>query len=185
MPGGKFDFTSFLETTTANYVARSQVEQEIQNFIEQQSCGTCVVTGEPGSGKTVLAAANIRAQHYLHYFLRRGHVEFSLWRDPYAFLATIGYQLWDRYGDDIFPSTVAIDIDGKVRNVAEGGSVVGAEIERLVPLPWQSARIDVDLDVKKIKGEAVGLRVREVVEDYRFLREETFREIALLDPDSS
>ena len=82
MTSGKFDFTNFLETLTANYIAREHVESTIQNFVDERKCGLCIVTGEPGSGKTILAAAIVRAHGYLHYFLRRGHAEFSLWRDP-------------------------------------------------------------------------------------------------------
>lgn len=177
-----FDFTSLLESISKDYIRREKVEARISEFIDNQQYGFCLITGEPGSGKTVLAASNIRANKYLHYFLRKGHSQFSLWSDPYAFLTTIGYQLWERFGDNIFPSTVGIDINGRVRNVLEGGSVVGAEIERLVPLPWHSARINVQLKANKIKGETIGLRIKEVIEDYRFLPIETFREIAFFDP---
>lgn len=182
MASGRFDFRELLDALGLNYVPRELLEQEVRTFVAAAKPGVCVLTGELGAGKTALAGALIRSEGYLHYFLRKGQVEFGLWRDPYAFLTSIAYQLWDRFGDTIFPRTVGIDVHGRVQGVAEGGSAIGVEIGRLVPLPWQSTQITVDLDARNIAGEAVGLRIKEVAEDYRFLPLTTFREIALLEP---
>jgi len=180
--GAWLDFSEYLDAAAEGYIPRSQVEDTVWRTVEASRCGTCLVTGPPGSGKTSLAASGISEHRPLHYFLRRGHADFSTWRDPYTFLATLGYQLWDRYGDQIFPSAVAITVEGKVYDLEATGSVVGAQIERLVPLPWRATRVRVALEARRIRGAAVGVAIGEVLEDYHFLTLEAFRQIALLDP---
>lgn len=77
---------------------------------------------------------------------------------------------------------MGITVDEKVRDVGEGASVVGSEIQRLVTVPWRTPEVRVRLDARKVQGKVVGLAIREVVEDYRRIPLRTFREMALLGP---
>ncbi|MFX0196306.1 MAG: hypothetical protein ACFFCW_09315 [Candidatus Hodarchaeota archaeon] len=180
--GGALDFTELMDSVLEDFLARPVVEAEIEDFITQNKSGCCVITGEPGSGKTALAASLIRRHNYIHHFLRRGHTEFGIWRDPYVFLTSVAFQLRERFGDSLFPAFVEIDVKGCVRSVSENGEAVGAEIERIIPLPWSNPRIRVDLKAKDIRGTTVGIRIKELADDYRHIQLNTFREIALIEP---
>jgi hypothetical protein len=177
-----FDFREVIASALTDYLPRPAIQDEILSYLGENRTGCCVIIGEPGSGKTSLAAKLIRDHGYLHHFLRRGHTEFSLWRDPYAFLTSLGFQLKERFGDEIFPEQVAIDVQGHVRDLEETGSYVGTEIQQLVAVPWHSITLNVSLKAVKIRGEATGVRIRHVVEDYRSIPLSTFREMALVDP---
>lgn len=179
---GAIDFKEVIDTALQGYFERPAVEAEVREYLLAHPSGCCLLTGEPGSGKSSLAAALIRADGYLHHFLRREHTQFALWRDPYAFLAAVGFQLRDRYGDALFPETVALDVQGNVRDVGEGASVVGAEIAQLVAIPWHSAALKVTLRAEGVRGKVAGVRIERVVEDYRAIPLPAFLSMALLDP---
>jgi hypothetical protein len=177
-----FDFHDIFERAQHDWLPRPRVETAILGPMQRTVAGCCIVTGEPGSGKTALAAQLIREHGCLHHFLRAGHTDFELWCDPHAFLTSVGFQLLERFGEEIFPPAVAIDVESRVRDVGEGGSVVGAEIGRLVALPWRGAELRVKLDAERVQGKASGVRIAELVEDYRRIPLPTFREMALIDP---
>lgn len=174
------DFQSLLSHLAQGYAPRPGAETAITQAI---GAGGCVLLcGEPGSGKSVLAAHLIRTHAWGCYFVRVGHTEFSLWRDPYAFLTSVAFQLQAAFGDDIFPESVAITVEGQVRDVGRSGSVTGVDIERLVAVPWRRERLAVELDTQKIAGEVTGIRIREVVENYRSVPLPAFRELAWFEP---
>ena len=89
-PEGAFDFRDLLGSASAGYIARPSLERMIHESAAGSSPASCVVRGEPGSGKTSVAAAMIQAGGYLHHFLRRFHTEYSLWKDPYGYML-LGY----------------------------------------------------------------------------------------------
>lgn len=176
-----FDFSGVFETLLATYLPRPAIEAAILQQISEGS-RSIIVTGEPGSGKSALAASLIRSGGYLHHLLRRGQTEFALWRDPHGFYTSIGLQLKRRYGDKIFPEAVTIDVNAVVHDVSEGAEALGAEIQRLVPVPWHSATISVNLHSTRIRGKAVGARIQEVADDYRRIPLTAYRQMALIDP---
>lgn len=176
-----FSFAHLIDATLKQYLPRPGLEAEIRS----QLAGTaacCVVVGEPGSGKSALACAIIREGNSLHHFLRSEQTEFTLWRDPYAFLTSIGFQLKERFGEEIFPEAVAIDVHGRVRDVSDGAGVTVAEVQQLVAVPWRTVKLNVSLDAQRIDGHATGVRVKEIVDDYRRIPLSTFREMALFEP---
>jgi hypothetical protein len=175
------DFGPLLDTLLQGYVDRPAIEREIADSLVSAP-RFCVVVGEPGSGKTCLAARLIRSGGFLHHFLRKGHVEFGLWRDPYAFLTSIGFQLMRRYGDALFPQRVRLDLQGHVRDVEKGAVAVGSEVGELVAVPWHSGNWRVRMEASRIAGEAVGVRIDKIVADYRGIPLVTYRQMALIDP---
>lgn len=124
----------------------------------------------------------IAAHGWCCHFLRIGHTEFGLWRDPYAFLTSVAFQMLAAFGDAIFPESVAIDVKGRIHDVSTTGVVAGVDIERYVALPWRRERLTVDLDVRRIAGDATGVRIGELVENYRSVPLSAFRELAWFEP---
>ena len=180
-PNLSFAFGSLIEEALEGFITRPSIESEIRVALSKPP-RLCVVVGEPGSGKTSLAASLIRSGGFLHHFLRKGHVEFGLWRDPYAFLTSVGFQLLRRFGDALFPREVLLDLRGRISNVERGATAVLAEVSELVTVPWHSGNWKVSLEASRIDGEAVGLRISKVIADYRHIPLTTFRRMALLDP---
>lgn len=177
-----FNFQRVMDTALEGYIRRPKIESEITSFIQAHQAGCCIVVGEAGSGKSALAAALIRSNGYLHHFLRKGQTEFNIWRDAYGFLTTLGFQLKDHYGENIFPNAVGLDVKGNIRQLDEGGSYTCAEIDKLVTVPWRSITLKVDIEAEDIQGEAVGVKIREVIEDYRSIPLISYRQMALMDP---
>jgi hypothetical protein len=124
----------------------------------------------------------VSAYGFLFHCLRPGHTRSILARDPYAFLLSLGFQLRDRYGDELFPEAVSIDVDVRARSIAETGVVTGAEIQRLVAVPWRSAALRVSVHADDVDGKVSGVRIAEVADDYRQIPLTAFRSMALLDP---
>ena len=128
------DYKDLIQSAAADYVPRPQIEFALRQKQESAEAGMILLRGEPGSGKTCLVAARILEQGGLCHFLRRGHTEYSLWRDPYGFLTSVGFQIKERFGDWLFPAGIAIDTDQSVHLLEEGASLTGIRIQRLVPL---------------------------------------------------
>jgi hypothetical protein len=158
------DFGDLIRAATASYLPRPQAEAAVQQALGSAAPGMLVLRGEPGSGKTCLLAAQLEARGGLHHFLRRGHAEFGLWRDPYGFLTSIGFQLKARFGEQLFPSSVVVDVDQRVHMLAPGASLTGIRIGRLIAVPWTQAALHVRQDVQAAGGQAAGLLVEEMVQ---------------------
>jgi hypothetical protein len=167
---------------TVGYISRTAVEREILDFLSADSSACCIVRGAPGSGKSTLAATLIERHGYVHHFLRPGSTRSILARDPYAFLASVGFQLRDRYGPDLFPEAVVIDINARVHGVSVHGSVVGADIGRLIAVPWRSTTLKISVQAGDVSGKVIGARIAEVADDYRQIPLTAFLGMALLDP---
>ena len=178
----KVGFPDLLARLARGYEPRPGAEEAVTTAVKQVGSGCVLVCGEPGSGKSVVAAHLIKTHGWSCHFLREGHTEFSLWRDPYAFLASVAFQLQAAFGDGIFPESVAITVNGRVKDVSKTGTVVGVDIERLVAVPWRHERMDVELNARGIAGEVTGVRIGELIENYRSVPLSAFRELAWLDP---
>jgi hypothetical protein len=176
------DFSDLIQSAAAGYLPRPQIELALRQTLESAAAGMILVRGEPGSGKTCLVAAQIQAHGGLCHFLRRGHTEYRLWRDPYGFLTSIGFQLKERFGDWLFPASIAIDVDQRVHTLEEGASLTGIRIQRLISVPWRGAKLLVRQDVQQAEGPMTGLQVEEIVEEYHRIPLNTFREMALITP---
>ncbi|MEO1807933.1 MAG: hypothetical protein AAFU33_24190 [Bacteroidota bacterium] len=62
------DFTRLIEDKTRDFVGRQFVFDAIQKFVAENPRGYFFVRGEPGIGKTALAAQMIRNSGYVHHF---------------------------------------------------------------------------------------------------------------------
>ncbi|WP_257449679.1 hypothetical protein [Archangium lipolyticum] len=181
---GALDFRAVLDWATESYVPRPLLEQEVRQRLQRTDCPCQLIVGELGCGKTSLASHFIQREGYLHHFLRVGHTESSLWGDPYAFLTSLGFQLKAAFGSGLFPEVMAMSVRGSVHNVGKTGRVVGIDVERYVTVPWRREELNlhVDLEARWVEGKAIGIRIGELVEEYRHIPLLTFRQMAWFEP---
>lgn len=79
---------------TQEFVGRQFVFDAINRFITTHLCGYFFVVGEPGIGKSALAAQLVRRNGYVHHFNRRAEQINTPWR----FMKNICSQLIIKYG---------------------------------------------------------------------------------------
>ena len=62
------DFTEYIEDRTSDFVGRLFVFDAVDAFVRSNECGYFFVRGDPGIGKSSLAAQLIREREYIHHF---------------------------------------------------------------------------------------------------------------------
>src|SRR6478672_5071705 len=77
------EFAALIATAADGTLPRPQVEAELHSALAGGEPVLVLLRGVPGSGKTCLLARALRERGSLHHFLRRGHTESALWRDPH------------------------------------------------------------------------------------------------------
>jgi AAA ATPase domain len=66
--GQILDFTGFIEDRTQGFVGRHSVFQAIDEFIGADPSGYMFVSGDPGIGKSAIAAELVKNKGYIHHF---------------------------------------------------------------------------------------------------------------------
>lgn len=84
----------YIAEKTRGFVGRQFVFDRVSRFLQQEAWGYFFIYGEPGVGKTALAAQLVKTHAYLHHFNRRSQ---GIDRAD-AFLTNICAQLVARYG---------------------------------------------------------------------------------------
>ncbi len=64
-----YDYSNLVEEKTRDFVGREFIFAELETFLKTNDRGYFVVIGEPGIGKTSLAAYLIRKHDYIHHFI--------------------------------------------------------------------------------------------------------------------
>lgn len=62
------DYTSYIEEKSRGFIGRQSILDEIDRFISKNSRGYIFVRGDPGIGKTALAAQLVKDRGYIHHF---------------------------------------------------------------------------------------------------------------------
>jgi len=87
------DYTWYISEKTRNFVGRDFIFKQIQDFTDKQPCGYFLVRGDPGAGKTALAAQLVKTRGLVHHFnIRSMGIK---WTD--LFLRNICAQLIAKY----------------------------------------------------------------------------------------
>lgn len=101
------DFTTFIENRTELFVGRQFVFAALDQFVQKESCGYFFIVGDPGIGKSSVAAHLVRSNGYIHHFnIRREGINTAK-----AFLLNVCAQLIVLHGlpYDVLPPEAAED----------------------------------------------------------------------------
>jgi len=63
-----FDFSGYIEEKTRGFIGRRWVFEAINSFIDKNSRGYFLIIGDPGIGKSALAAQCVKQNGYVHHF---------------------------------------------------------------------------------------------------------------------
>lgn len=148
---------------TGQTVPRPWLLKRIEAALPASGGGTLLLVGEPGSGKTVLAAQLAKAWNCLWYAAREGSTGGVVWKDARTLLISLGLQLRARYGPEIFGGPV-LEVRAKldVTKAGPGARLTGVEAGTVTLSPFRRTLIDVDIAIEELGGEAVGVRIADL-----------------------
>jgi hypothetical protein len=165
------------------FLRRDWLAKSLDEKLAEPQCRFLLLTGKPGSGKTVFMA-QLAYDHpdWLRYFIRRDQ------RSPLAdvsdksFLLRIGYQLAAQHPELFSQEQLQLSVEQRVGQAGKGAAVVGAEVERLIASPFCQRVLQIEQLVRENQGSLVGLRVGELVLEPRLLSAEDLLQLALINP---
>ncbi len=187
---GVFDTTDlfFEDIVTSSvddldFVGRQWLNDQIVTALDEPGCRYLLLTGEPGAGKTVIAASLAR-QHpgWLRYFIRRNSWTALSGGDIRSFLFSIGHQLAAKKPTLFQPAKLEIVVNQRVEAIESTGQVVGIRIDDLQVSPFFQTALRVTQDVGEVEGLLTGIAVKEAHLEPRLLDPDNLQYLALFDP---
>jgi WD40 repeat protein len=186
---GDLFFQSLVEgyvTKNKRFLRRDWLAAEIDTHLADPACRFVLLTAEPGFGKSVFMA-QLAHDHpnWLRYFIRRDQ------RAPLAdvgsrsFLLRIGYQLAACYPELFDKDAVRLSVEQRISDVVDRGTVVGAEIQKIVASPFHvniSKLVEIHQQVANVAGNIVGLRIGELAIEPHLLDSVALQHMALIEP---
>jgi hypothetical protein len=166
-------FTPHIPAQLASRLRDAVPRQWLRNRIEDvllasppeatKASRTILLVGEPGSGKSILAAQLAAAWRCPAYFSRAGSTGGVIWRDAKNFLVSLGLQLRAQYGPQIFgPPSLEVRGSLHVGRVSAQGKAIGFEAGVVSLSPFRRVLVDVDVSADEISGEAFVVRIAEL-----------------------
>jgi hypothetical protein len=164
------------------FVERPDLIHRVKAELEAESCRFLLITGEPGTGKTAFMAWLAHCNPgWARYFVRRDQISPLGPAGARSFLMTTGLQLAARYPLAFSQDEVEISIKQRLTKGGKG-SLVGAEIGRLVSSPFRRVTLDIIQEVEQTQGLVLGLRVHEWITEPRLIPYDDLQHMALYDP---
>jgi tetratricopeptide (TPR) repeat protein len=167
------------------FVGREWLVKKAAQFRDRNDSRHLIIVGEPGSGKSTLLAYLAETWNCPRHFIRADNIGGVTGVDPRAFLLSIGTQLFQKYGADIFASGEAGSTRVRVGMSKDEAEVVGRVVDELVtPLPFLHQERDIEVTVGAALGnsQVIGERIRRLVNNAYSLPEKTLLHIAVLQP---
>ncbi|MGW3668836.1 hypothetical protein [Streptomyces sp. NPDC005141] len=167
---------------------RPWLEQRISSAVEASErttvgSGAVVVVGEPGCGKTVLAAQLALAWRCPCIILRTGSTDSTVASDPKNVLVSLGLQLRTLFGPDIFGGP---DVQLRARVTADSfgpdATGYGAHIDVVCLSPFKRVLIDAAVDAADVRGEVAAVRIGELRDVVDSMSESRLAQEAVVDP---
>ena len=164
------------------FVERPDLTRQVTTKLKEASCRFLLITGEPGTGKTAFMAwLADRNPKWARYFVRRDQISPLGPAGARSFLMTAGFQLAARYPSAFSQDEVEISIRQRLTRGGKG-SLVGAEIGRLVSSPFRRVTLDIMQEVEQSEGTVRGLKVHEWITEPRLIPYDDLQHMALYDP---
>jgi hypothetical protein len=165
------------------FVQRDWLAEALDAKLAEPSKRFVLLTAEPGAGKSVFMA-QLAYDHpdWLRYFIRRDQRSVVADVSDKSLLLRIGFQLVARHPELFTPEAIRLSVVQKIGEVAAQGEAVGAEVKRLTASPFYQKVLEIEQQVRRTEGKAVGLRVEELVIESRLLSVEDLLQLVLIAP---
>src|SRR5437016_857447 len=118
------------------FIGRKWLIEEVTRFRNDKDRRSLIIVGEPGSGKSTFLAYLAEFWNCPRHFIRMDNFGGVTGVDPKAFLVSLGSQLYEKYGPDIFERGVSGGTQVTVGWTKDQSEVVGRFIDELVTLPF-------------------------------------------------
>ena len=167
----------------AGFVDRPWLAQRVEEVLADPGCRFLLLTAEPGAGKTAFMA-RLADQHpgWPRYFIRRDSQTPLSSGDARSFLFAVGHQLAALHPALFHPDRLEVVVRQRLGQVQAGGQVVGIQVQDLHVSPFYRTALRVEQEADIVAGELVGLSVKSLVTEPRFLELGNLAHLALLDP---
>ena len=167
----------------AGFVDRPWLAQQVDEALADPGCRFLLLTAEPGAGKTAFVA-RLADLHpgWPRYFIRRDSQTPLSSGDARSFLFAVGHQLAALRPTLFHPDRLEVVVRQRLGQVQAGGQVVGIQVEDLHVSPFYRTALRVEQEAGIVAGELVGLSVKSLVTEPRFLELGNLAHLALLDP---
>ncbi|MCZ7569918.1 MAG: hypothetical protein M5U01_15225 [Ardenticatenaceae bacterium] len=181
-------FRSVVDGYLANprFLRRDWLTADLEARLRIPNCRFVLLIAEPGAGKSTFIA-QLAHDHpeWLRYFIRRDQRTPLAGVGAHSFLLRLGYQLAALHPECFSQEQIRLTIEQRVGTVAEPGTVVGAEVKRVLASPfYQNVQnvLRIQQRVERTHGSVVGLRIEELVVDPGRLEISSLQQMALFDP---
>jgi tetratricopeptide (TPR) repeat protein len=165
------------------FLRRDWLADELEEHLQSPSCRFVLLTAEPGAGKSAFISQLASDHpHWPVYFIRRDQRTSLGDISTHSFLLRIGFQLAATYPELFSLEQVRLVVEQRIGEVANKGSVVGAEVDKILTSPFHQTVVRIQQEVQRAQGQVSGLRIREWVADPRLLDESDLQNMALFDP---
>jgi hypothetical protein len=164
-------------------IERSWLLQLVEQSLAQPNKRFTLLRGEPGVGKTALAASFVR-QHpdVLRYFIRRDSSSVLSAGDARSLLFTIGQQLATLRPSLFEPKTCEIVVRQQIKNLRASGKAIGIQVDDLIASPFYRTAISVTQNVDDLSGDLQGMSIGRMVLEPRLLDTANLQYLALITP---
>lgn len=124
------DFSDYIEDRTKDFIGRGYVLDAIDEFVANNDCGYFFVKGDPGIGKSAIAAHLVANRGFIHHFNIRAEGINS----PELFMRNICAQLITEYNLDYqeLPSDVVADNQFLVKLLKEAAEQCDADNKLMI-----------------------------------------------------
>jgi hypothetical protein len=167
------------------FVGREWLIEEAEQFLLDPDRHRLVIVGEPGSGKSAFLAYLASTWNAPRHFIRTDNKIGVTGASARSCLVSLGFQLFQLFGADIFPASASQRTSVKVTWASGKAEVVGRVIDTLVTLgfgPQSDRQVTVQVGVAKNESSVIGERIGRVVEVAQALEPAELLHVMLVNP---
>jgi hypothetical protein len=167
------------------FVGRKWLIEEVTRFRDDKDKRSLIIVGKPGSGKSTFLAYLAELWNCPRHFIRVDNIGGVTGVDPRAFLVSLGSQLYQKYGPDIFERGISGSTQVTVGWIKDQAQVVGRFVDELYTLPFLSVQrddIQVKVGIATRQSQVIGERVKRLVDISLQLDVSTLLHAALINP---
>jgi DNA polymerase III delta prime subunit len=175
--------TRFYNPDDKFFVERVWLVKKIEQFKQNPKGRHLIIVGEPGSGKSTFMAYLAQYWNCPRHFIRVENKSDASDVDTRSFLVSLGAQLYQKYGQDIFDQNIS-DTTVRVNNITENTEIVGRFTKESYTLPFLPKKVNVLVEANQVSGHSkvTGEKIGKQLDSSKQLDESTLLHVAVLDP---